>query len=228
MKEVAGRLFFTVLAAGLTILVGYLIKRKIVDESFSFPWIPIVVLGFVSFILLALAIISWWGSNFEKKSIQREAELVSVTNERIVENEAGDSIYYWTFTCQWQDGISRQTITASSPIFTGKKVYYNRSKILVHTDPDQQDVIHFVDISFLSDTNQSGIPIVTPKEIEAAWLKQKAILQQRQNTWWGKILAPPLRYFSENTVMITILSTALTIILAIGIVIRIWWKIKQQ
>lgn len=163
MKEQIGRITITIIFLGLVALSVYLIRRKINGDSPTIEWGGLLVLAVFALLFMLLSILTWWGVYFEKTSEPREAELLNVNEESVTLTTQG-VVYHYSITCRWQEKSTGQWVEAKSPEFTEGQ-YYNRNKILVHVDPKKPEITHFVDLDYLSDKNENGIPILARDEL---------------------------------------------------------------
>lgn len=222
-----GRLIITAISLLLSWLTYYLIKQKFNNPEFGLAWGGVAFVGFFALLFLFISVVSWFGVYAEGKFREIDADFVAIQSEGLAQTEKGDTIFYWHFTCQWKDEMSGKTIIAKSPMFEGQDVYYNREKILVRINPENPEGFHFVDISFLSSTNQKGIPIITENEVKASLLLHQHKVQVRQNSKLGRLLNGPLQFFERNKALLTLISTLTPVFLVLGAILLWWFRFRK-
>ena len=223
-----GRLIVTAISLILSWLTYYLIKQKLTNPLFGLAWGGVAFIGFFAILFLLISVVSWFGVYAEEKFKEIDADFVSVQSEGLAQTEKGDTIFYWHFTCQWKDDRSGKIVVAKSPMFEGQNVYYNREKILVRFNPEKSEGLYFVDVSFLSTTNQKGIPIITENEVKASLLLHQHKLQVRQNSQLGRLLNGPLHFFEQNKALLTLISALTPLFLILGAILLWWFRFRNR
>jgi hypothetical protein len=236
-STLVGQLIITTVAGLLVWLVVFQLNEQLRDSgSPSMSWDGIIVVGIIALIFSLLSLVGWFGSVIELLSIDVDAEFVSVTNAERTVSEDGKVKYKWKLECKWNDPrTGRQVIFTSGP-FEGEVVFYNRSKIKVSVLLQKPKAFYAVDMSFISTTDQTGIPLVDCtllSQVEAAEVLFKEEEGKRKQFQKNKAYPPSLKKF-EPMVDLLVKNNRLFewgIRLApvfLLLIVGLWWYVSEE
>ena len=179
-SDAMGGFIFAVIAGLLVWLIVYLVKRKLNNPDIGPEWGGIGLIAFFALLFVFFSGSIWFGLLIESKSIDIDANFLSVKSDTVITRSDGNRIYAWKLECQWNDPQTGRQITFTSEPFEGADLYYNRNKIKVSVYPDKPETFHTVDLSFITIRSGSGIKLISENLLSEADRDAKVKQERKQ------------------------------------------------